>query len=86
MADLIKEMVQSLAEGTLRIVAADQAQKQFILGPAARAAGTNVAIAGGNGVRDDLRTTTGYDPVTGLTTVAFVLGVSELDGDDALSM
>jgi len=86
MADLRKEMLDAIREGVTRLIVNDQAFKMILVPPPGRTVGTGVAFKGASDIQDDTRTTTGYDPATGLTLVGFVLGVSELDGDDGWSM
>jgi hypothetical protein len=86
MADPIKELKEALVEGVQRLIEVDQAQKHFQLQPPGREFFSGIAFGGGNGIRELTMTTTGFDPVTGLTTVAFVLGASAIDGDDVLAM
>jgi hypothetical protein len=85
MADLIKEFKEAIADGVRRLINVDQAAKQFFLQPPGRTIGTNQAVGGASGIRDDNRTTTGYNTTTGETTIPFVMGVSNLDGDDIWS-
>jgi hypothetical protein len=87
MADYLKEMREAVIEGARRILLTEILRRQDILGLIGQAPGTGVAYGGNSGgdVTDD-RATTGYDPVTGLTTVAFVTGVSPVNGTDVWSM
>jgi hypothetical protein len=86
MADGIKEFKEAIADGVRRLITVEQSGKQIFLSPPGRTLGTAMAFGGASGIKDDSRATTGYDPVTGETTVAFVLGVSDLDGGDIWSM
>lgn len=86
MADLIKEMKEAIGDGVRRLITVDQVGKQFFLQPPGRTVGAGISFGGSSGIREDDRVTTGYNPMTGETTVAFVMGVSELDGDDVWSM
>ncbi len=85
MADLVKEMREALAEGIRRLIQVERAAIQHLTPDTGRTVGTNIPYRGASGIGREDQVTTGYDPVTGETTVAFVLGVSEMDGEDIFS-
>jgi hypothetical protein len=84
MADPIKELKEGLVEGIRRLIESDYALKQITVPQTGKTPGSGAATGGGNGFVDDMRATTGY--ANGQTTVAFTLGLSELDGTDGFSM
>lgn len=84
MADLIKELKEAMVEGVHRLIQSDQAFKQIGSPLVGKAAGSGTPMGGGNTVTEDQRATTGY--ANGQTTVAFTVGLSEIDGDDTISM
>jgi len=79
-------MKEAVADGVRRLIDADRGAKQFTISPTGKMVGTAISVAGASGIRQDSRITTGYDPVKGVTTVAFVMGVSPVGGDDVWSM
>jgi hypothetical protein len=85
-ADLNKELVQSLVEGIRRLIVTDQAFRQMQLPATGQTAGQQTAYSGSSGIKDDQRSVTGYDLASGQTMVSFTLDASEMDGDDVFSM
>lgn len=82
MPDLLKEMRETLVEAVERLLAVDHSRRQLAPPNAGRKIGSGITHGGSSGTAVQDHATTGYDSGSGTTTVAWVLGVSPLDGDN----
>lgn len=84
--DPLKEMAGSLAEGIQKLIDSNAMKKGWVATPPGRLLGTNIPISGGNKWSTQNFFTTGYNAMTGTTTIPFTTGFSPVDGSDHVTM
>lgn len=85
MPDYLKELRGVLVDGMGHIISKDARQRGIEPALAGRLFGSGVGYDGGNGSALQNFFTTGYDSGSGETTVPFIVGFSDVDGEDIVT-